>query len=80
MERGERENSPSSINELIRKNLSLTGHHCTQAFDGLSAVECTPKEYELLEVLIRNRNIALSRERLLEMNCQGRFLDMTGRS
>ena len=162
-----------SINELIRKNLSLTGHHCTQAFDGLSAVgllenrsfdlivldimlpgldgyqvferacvtptifltakselsdklkglaagaddyltkpfqmlelaarveavlrrtkkseaefvmgglkcdfdrhqvfldgaavECTPKEYELLEVLIRNRNIALSREKLLDM-------------
>ena len=28
-----------SINELIRRNLSLTGHHCTQAFDGLSAVE-----------------------------------------
>ena len=27
-----------SINELIRRNLSLTGHHCTQAFDGLSAV------------------------------------------
>ena len=27
-----------SINELIRKNLNLTGHHCTQAFDGLSAV------------------------------------------
>ena len=162
-----------SINELIRKNLSLTGHHCTQAFDGLTAVtllengsfdlvvldimlpglngyqvfervfgtptifltvkseltdklkglimraddfltkpfqmlelaarveavlwrtkkveaefmmgnlkcdfdrrqvfingkvvECTPKEYELLEVLIRNRNIALSREKLLDM-------------
>ena len=162
-----------SINELIRKNLSLTGHHCTQAFDGLSAVgllenrsfdlivldimlpgldgyqvferaggtpaifltarseladklkglamgaddyltkpfqmlelaarvetvlrrtkkeetdftlgsmrcdfhrhqvflegtviECTPKEYELLRVLIRNRNIALSREKLLDM-------------
>lgn len=162
-----------SINELIRKNLNLTGHHCTQAFDGLSAVdllengkfdllvldimlpgldgyqvfqracgiptifltakselsdklkglamgaddyltkpfqmlelaarveallrrtkkaetefilgdmkcdfdrhqvfingsaiECTPKEYELLEVLIRNRNIALSREKLLDM-------------
>ena len=30
-------------------------------------VELTPKEYELLEVLIRNRNIALSRERLLDM-------------
>lgn len=162
-----------SINELIRRNLNLTGHHCTQAFDGLSAahllengkfdllvldimlpgldgwqvferasgtptifltakseltdklkglamgaddyltkpfqmlelaarveavlrrtkkeetkfvlggmrcdferhqvflndaaVECTPKEYELLEVLIRNRNIALSREKLLDL-------------
>lgn len=162
-----------SINELIRKNLNLTGHHCTQAFDGLSAVdllengkfdlivldimlpgldgyqvlerafgtptifltakselsdklkglsmgaddyltkpfqmleltarveallrrtkktetefilgnmrcdfvrhqiflnetpvECTPKEYELLEVLIRNRNIALSRDKLLDI-------------
>lgn len=162
-----------SINELIRRNLGLTGHHCTQAFDGLSAVEllehrkfdlivldimlpgldgyqvferafgtptifltakseltdklkglamgaddyltkpfqmlelaarveavlrrtkkvetefrmgelkcdfdrhqvflderaveCTPKEYELLEVLIRNRNIALSREKLLDL-------------
>ncbi len=162
-----------SINELIRRNLNLTGHHCVQAFDGASAihllengkfdllvldimlpqfdgyqvferalgtptifltakseltdklkglgmgaddyltkpfqmlelaarveallrrtkkvetefrlghvrcdfdsrqiflndvvVECTPKEYELLEVLIRNRNIALSREKLLDM-------------
>lgn len=162
-----------SINELIRKNLSLTGHHCKQAFDGTAAVtllengkfdllvldimlpgldgyqvfkrasgtptifltakselpdklkglamgaddyltkpfqmlelaarveavlrrtkktetefvmgdlkvdfnrhqiflkgaavESTPKEYELLEVLIRNRNIALSREKLLEL-------------
>lgn len=161
-----------SINELIQRNLSLTGHRCTQAFDGLSAVtllenesfdlmvldimlpgldgyqvferasgtptifltakseltdklkglamgaddfltkpfqmlelaarveavlrrtkkveteftmgdlkcdfdrhqvflngtvvECTPKEFELLEVLIRNRNIALSREKLLD--------------
>lgn len=30
-------------------------------------VECTPKEYALLETLIRNRNIALSRSRLLEL-------------
>lgn len=30
-------------------------------------VECTPKEYNLLEVLVQNRNIALSRERLLEL-------------
>ncbi len=38
-----------------------------QIFIQGTAVECTPKEYELLEVLIRNRNIALSREKLLEL-------------
>lgn len=38
-----------------------------QVFLGERAVECTPKEYELLEVLIRNRNIALSREKLLDL-------------
>lgn len=32
-----------------------------------SPVECTPKEYALFEVLVQNRNIALSRERLLEL-------------
>lgn len=32
-----------------------------------AVVDCTPKEYELLETLIRNRNIALSREKLLEL-------------
>lgn len=30
-------------------------------------VECTPREYALLETLVKNRNIALSRERLLEL-------------
>jgi len=30
-------------------------------------VECTPKEYELLEVLVNNRNIAFSRDRLLDL-------------
>lgn len=29
-------------------------------------VELTPKEFELLEMLVRNRNIALSRDRLVE--------------
>ena len=29
--------------------------------------ECTPREYELLETLVKNRNIALSRERLLDL-------------
>ena len=38
-----------------------------QVFLDGAAVECTPKEYELLEVLIRNRNIALSREKLLDL-------------
>lgn len=30
-------------------------------------IDCTIKEYELLEVLIRNRNVALSREKILEL-------------
>ncbi|MEN6328657.1 MAG: response regulator transcription factor [Syntrophomonas sp.] len=30
-------------------------------------IDCTPQEYELLEVLVKNRNIALSREKLLEL-------------
>lgn len=38
-----------------------------QVFHGGELVECTPKEYELLEVLVNNRNIALSRERLLDL-------------
>lgn len=38
-----------------------------QIFVGKTAVYCTPKEYDLLETLIRNRNIALSREKLLEL-------------
>ena len=29
--------------------------------------DCTPKEYELFETLVRNRNIALSREKLLDL-------------
>ena len=31
------------------------------------AIDLSPREFELLEVLIRNRNIALSREKLLEL-------------
>jgi DNA-binding response OmpR family regulator len=38
-----------------------------QIFHNEHSVECTPKEYKLLEVLVNNRNIALSRERLLEL-------------
>lgn len=32
-----------------------------------AVVDCTPKEYELFEVLVVNRNIALSREKLLSL-------------
>lgn len=30
-------------------------------------IDCAPKEFDLLEVFVRNRNIALSREKLLDM-------------
>ncbi|MGI6330904.1 MAG: response regulator transcription factor [Zhaonellaceae bacterium] len=38
-----------------------------QVFRNGQLVVCTPKEYNLLEVLVNNLNIALSRERLLEL-------------
>lgn len=38
-----------------------------QVYRGGELVNLTPKEYELLEVLITNRNIALSRDKLLEL-------------
>lgn len=36
-------------------------------FLGEKTIDCTIKEFELLKVLIRNRNVALSREKLLEL-------------
>ena len=38
-----------------------------QVFREGQPVDCTPKEYDLLETLVINRNIALSRERLLDL-------------
>ena len=38
-----------------------------QVYREQEMLELTPKEYELLEVLVKNRNIALARERLLEL-------------
>lgn len=38
-----------------------------QVFVNEKPVDCTPKEFDLLEVLVINRNIALSREKLLEL-------------
>lgn len=40
--------------------------HSRQVFWHHELVACTPKEYDLLETLVQNRNIALSREQLLE--------------
>ena len=38
-----------AINDLISKNLSLTGHTCEQAFDGLSGLNMAlEKNYDLL--------------------------------
>ncbi|MFR3752975.1 MAG: response regulator transcription factor [Enterocloster sp.] len=38
-----------------------------QVYREQELLELTPKEYELLEVLVKNRNIALAGERLLEL-------------
>lgn len=38
-----------------------------QVYRGDALLDLTPKEFELLEVLVSNRNIALSRDRLLEL-------------
>ena len=44
--------------------VDLSGHRVTK---GGTEVSLSPREFELLEVLILNRNIALSREKLLEL-------------
>lgn len=38
-----------------------------QVFLHGDSVDCTPKEFDLLEVLVNNRNVALSRDKLLEL-------------
>ena len=53
-------------NELFRLNdvtVDLSGR---QVYLNDELVDFTPQEFSLIEVLIRNRNIALSREKLLE--------------
>lgn len=54
-----------SINELIRRNLSPTGHHCTQAFDGLSAVTLLEKK-KIEECKLIDSSVSS-----VEYNCQG---------
>lgn len=58
-------NKTSSAMELLKfggLEINITAR--TVAVDG-QKVELTPKEYELLFYLVRNKNIALSREKLL---------------
>lgn len=50
--------------ELGNVRIDFDSH---QVFYMGQPIECTPREYELLEVLVNNRNIALSREKLLEL-------------
>ena len=59
---------PSRINEeevLIYKGLEINFTAREVKIDG-QKVQMTPKEYDLLFFLVRNMNIALSREKLLE--------------
>ena len=57
----------SKTNDIFKyKNLSIDFNERTVLMDG-KEVELTTKEFDLLEVLIRNKNLALSREKLLEM-------------
>ena len=57
----------SKTNETFKyKNLEIDFNERTVLMNG-EEVELTTKEFDLLEVLIRNKNLALSREKLLEM-------------
>lgn len=38
-----------------------------QVFKGQQEIELTPKEFDLLEILVENKGIAMSREKLLEL-------------
>ena len=54
-----------------KRNFELDGveidFKSRQVFLNKNLVECTPREFDLLEVLVNNRNIALSRDKLLEL-------------
>jgi len=67
------------INAIIKRNQTQTAQNDLLSFEGLEInftardvkvdgekVQLTPKEYDLLFYLVRNKNIALSRNKLLE--------------
>ena len=51
----------------FRLDKVLINFDSRQVYREQELLELTPKEYDLLEVLVKNRNIALARERLLEL-------------
>lgn len=51
----------------FRLDKVLINFDSRQVYREQELLELTPKEYELLEILVKNRNIALARERLLEL-------------
>ena len=51
----------------FRLDKVLINFDSRQVYREQELLELTPKEYELMEVLVKNRNIALARERLLEL-------------
>lgn len=57
--------SPASSDVLTFNGLSINIPARTVSVDGVK-VDLTPKEYELLFYLVQNKNIALSRDRLLQ--------------
>lgn len=54
----------SRLVEIDHIKVDLDGH---KVYDHETLVEITPQEFGLLEALVRNRNLALSREKLLEL-------------
>lgn len=53
--------------ETFEANGITVNFSARTVFGGDESIDITPKEFDLLEVLIINRNIALSREKLLEL-------------
>ena len=58
---------PQTSASTFRLDKVLINFDSRQVYREQELLELTPKEYELLEVLVKNRNIALARERLLEL-------------
>ncbi len=54
-------------NDVFQLGLLKVDFKCRKVYYDGQEIDMTPQEYTLLEVLITNRNVALSREKLLEI-------------